>query len=607
MGTIQKHGKKSACFHSNWLRAICAMVTLAASININFPKQSYAAVEAQLSSNKITLGDSVELTLTVEGDFDSDSLQMPEVDGLQVSSSISTSRSYTYSNTRNTNKFRVTKTLILRITPQRMGVFEIPPIELTVDQNKEHTSPFTLTVTKPLSAEQVRASGKLPLMFAERKLSSQDVYITEPIMDTIKLYVKNKWGDLGHFGSENPLFKVFKVEPETSQERFQDHPYWVVTVRRILIPLNVGSLQLGEYGFQAEIVKSGAKNTQTFFGFALPSSMVHKKVSLPPKTITVKAVPDENKPEHFHGFVGDVELHSELSAKEVKVQDPLTLNLVFKGKGWLSSLSLKDPELPDAFKIYPDKPVVDESVSLLGIGGSKTFSYALVPLKEGVYDLGVFEWSYFDIETRSYRRLATQLGEVRVTANTALKTTASNPSDTDNTGSNPEVLQPVAEDSPNDMADPWRSSVMLPPLQVWLHSVLPPSLILLLLWTLLICLSVYRLLKWHRKLSTALSPHQKLAAVKKKVSSAIHNHDHQAIFDALAWYVSPEAGAAVAAYDIASKLQDETVFKEDYHILKELCAAIENQRFQLDKNPQIFGEKYWRRWQTVIGKWHSHS
>lgn len=123
-----------------------------------------------------------------------------------------------------------------------------------------------------------------------------------------------------------------------------------------------------------------------------------------PITVTVKDIPEEERPENYVGAFGVFRLDSELSPKTVKTGEAMTLTLTLLGEGsvldaYAPNLENKE-EITKRFKVYPPtEQLVD--------GGIK-WSWTLRPLAEGTEPFPALDVCYFDIKKCDFVTLSTE-------------------------------------------------------------------------------------------------------------------------------------------------------------------------------------------------------
>jgi hypothetical protein len=79
------------------------------------------------------------------------------------------------------------------------------------------------------------------------------------------------------------------------------------------------------------------------------------------------------------------------------------MTVLLSGRGNVKRIpDLKLPEL-EKIKVYADQPVLMEETDSKGVAGSKTMKWALVPEKEGEYQIPSLSISFFDTTSKQYR------------------------------------------------------------------------------------------------------------------------------------------------------------------------------------------------------------
>lgn len=131
--------------------------------------------------------------------------------------------------------------------------------------------------------------------------------------------------------------------------------------------------------------------------------------------MNVKSLPAYNGDVKFSGLVGRFDIKAEMEADMLKVGDSTTLSIVMNGTGNIMDVEEPEISIPDeAFKIYKDNPEEDIRLNPRGYSGKKIFRVALVPVKEGNYELEPIRFSYFDISKGRYETRSTRPFSIRV-------------------------------------------------------------------------------------------------------------------------------------------------------------------------------------------------
>jgi len=117
-----------------------------------------------------------------------------------------------------------------------------------------------------------------------------------------------------------------------------------------------------------------------------------------PLTLTVKNVPEENRPENYIGAFGEFDWNVEINPKKIQVGEPITLTATLQGNG--SVLNVKAPdiasnkEITDNFKVYPPTEETADGIAC--------FTYSLRPRHEGDIVFPSVPISYFDVRTEKF-------------------------------------------------------------------------------------------------------------------------------------------------------------------------------------------------------------
>ena len=568
-------------------------------LQIIFSEQAYASVKVIIEAREITLGETVDLTIETQG-MSQGNITPPVVDGLDFNV-VGNSKSQTIINGRSTVKNRIT----MRITPERSGIFQVPKIAIDIDGKKMQAQGFTLTVQEPQQFTNQQVEQLTPRFFIKRSVNKNQIYVKQPIIETIELFARAKIESLAKFGKNNPLVKIIENDnPTQSKQIISDKTYDVIKIQRVIIPLkSAPKTNSGSYGIEISYVHNNPKGSANFFGFSFSTSIKTKRISSKPDDFTVKTLPYTQVPDSFSGFVGDITLSANLSETQLELQKSTTLNIIFEGSGWISSLKAKDPYFSDDFKIYPDKPLVDEKIDeKTGLSGKKTFSYVLIPLKAGSHQLGSYQWSYFDISSQSYKTLLVDLGKLDVQANTSTSIAAksqnqkhptntleaedqssgSNLDDDQKSDENIENKASILPRSKQDFYYPWYRSIG--------SSYLFIVVFILIYGSILIGLAIASItISARNKKTKAIENWGSTHFVKcfvKDLKKSIAQRDESQLFETLCIYLfnNNKNLDTISAYDLSKKINTLNIESNDQKLLTDFIKKYEHNRYLSSKN-----------------------
>jgi hypothetical protein len=178
--------------------------------------------------------------------------------------------------------------------------------------------------------------------------------------------------------------------------------YWEYVFERTLFSEEVGEYDLGPVSlkgvFGTRANTQGRLEGEPIYAFA-------KTVR-----VRVKDVPTEGRPDSYTGAIGTFRLTSEISPREAKVGDPLTLTLSLTGVGTLDRTLAPDlnqlESMASRFKVYAATEETENSV--------RRFTYSLRPKHANVTELPAIPLSYFDVEDEEFVTLETDAIPVKI-------------------------------------------------------------------------------------------------------------------------------------------------------------------------------------------------
>ena len=149
-----------------------------------------------------------------------------------------------------------------------------------------------------------------------------------------------------------------------------------------------------------------------------------KKASSNKLSIQVKALPS-GAPKNFNGLVGSFSLDHEISKTKLKPGEAIDMQIKISGKGNLNTFDDPDIAFPNDFEQFD--PEIDNNVAYKssGISGNITYNYVLIPTFYGNYTIPAYSFSYFDIESKTYKNLST--GDISVEVEKTANSEPGNP------------------------------------------------------------------------------------------------------------------------------------------------------------------------------------
>ena len=133
---------------------------------------------------------------------------------------------------------------------------------------------------------------------------------------------------------------------------------------------------------------------------------VAKSLTAPGVTIHVAPLPS-GKPAGFSGGVGKFTITPSISQTEVQANEAVTIKLDISGAGNMKLLKTPAIDWPEGFEPYDPKVTNNFKTTTAGVSGTKSIEYLAIPRSGGDYTIPAVKFSYFDIEDKAYKTLAT--------------------------------------------------------------------------------------------------------------------------------------------------------------------------------------------------------
>jgi hypothetical protein len=350
-------------------------------------------------------------------------LRLPQMDNFQILMGPSTSQS-TSMTIINGNMERTTQyvfTYILKAN--NVGKYTINPATIMVKGNKIESNPIQIEVIKsddPKAATR-QSSGDDPAaasvsgddLFIVNTVNKKEVYKDEPIVMATKIYVRSLNLE-GISDIKAPPLQDFisqelpqKANLEWSVETLNGKTYNVATYQqKLLFPQKAGNITIPATEIEFLVKQRTARRSSSPFDDFFESNYrtIKKRVATKPITVLVKALP-AGAPADFAGIVGTFKMEVTTSKNKVAANDGVTLKINISGTGNHKLMNNPKLNVPTDFDQFDPKVTNDISNTSVGMTGTKTFEYLIIPRHAGNFTIPAVTLSYFDITTRSYKQL----------------------------------------------------------------------------------------------------------------------------------------------------------------------------------------------------------
>jgi len=203
--------------------------------------------------------------------------------------------------------------------------------------------------------------------------------------------------------SQSSDIRFLQFRPDFSMNQISNGGrfYPVYRYQRIGVASRAGNLKLV---FNTELILD-------YFSAGLAKERTYN-LATPPQSLTVKPLPIESQPSRFSGAVGEFSIDLTIDKARVRVNNPVELTLVIRGKGALDHVKMPQPEKGwEGFRVdmltpQTRPPMVDPSSRALH--SAKVFRTRLLPRKPGSINIPQIQFSYFDPLGKKYVEVKTE-------------------------------------------------------------------------------------------------------------------------------------------------------------------------------------------------------
>lgn len=377
-------------------------------------------------------------------------LRLPDLKGFEVlfGPSVSTSFSQSTINGKTTSESSVTYTYIL--TAEKEGTYTLAPASISVEGSNYKSNSLTIKVLPPDKNSPNRASAgasgsdnremassggsatiKASDAFIRAIISKQNVYEQEGFTVTFRLYTTLNVVDFGKI--EFPEFEGFMVEEvnlpgnqQLKMEHYNGRNYFTADLRKtLLFPQRSGKMTIPSGRIEMVFSVPSGRKVSTFFGTQEVAVDVKKPMVTNPVSIDVKPLPGD-KPADFSGAVGVFSMKPVISGQNTRANEAITIKLEISGTGNMKLIRNPEVKFPTNFEVYD--PTINNSLNVTtnGLTGIRTIEYLAIPRYEGNYTIPPIEFSYFDMNSHSYKTVASPEYTLNVAKGDPSKASANN-------------------------------------------------------------------------------------------------------------------------------------------------------------------------------------
>ena len=299
------------------------------------------------------------------------------------------------------------------LSPIKIGTYNIGQATIEVEGKVYKTLPLEIKVVgavKNPNKENDPNYVSDSEIYLTSEISKRSPYLNEGFSVVYKLYFSSNigitnWRELSSprytdFWSQNIDIDNYTIEEGT----YKGKPSRYVTLKKtVLYPQKEGELTIEPLSL--DITLQLPTNRRDFFGQRITKSS-QKVVTSGDQIISVKQLPNLNKPKDYNGAVGSFNFVATTSKRQLSVSEALELKLEIKGNGNLKLFQLPKLSLPSSLEIYEPEKTENISTNISGMRGTIRDIYTIVPSKPGKYKIPKIEFSYFDIKSKKYKTIS---------------------------------------------------------------------------------------------------------------------------------------------------------------------------------------------------------
>lgn len=382
------------------------------------------------ASSRVSAGENFRLTYTVSTQNVSDFRlgSVPEALEVITGPYTSSQSSFQMINGHTSSTSSVTYTFIL--CASKNGTFTISPAHVVANGRRLASKAVKITVSGASQSgngsprmhddsdnqPRLREAGT-PIqggdLFIKVSANKRRVHEQEPVLLTYKVYtlvdlteLEGKMPDLTGFHTQEiplPQQKSYHIE------RVNGRAYRCVTWSQyVMYPQMTGKLEIPSITFTGTVIQQN-RNVDPFEAFLNGGSgyiEVKKKIKAPGVTIQVDPLP--KRPANFSGGVGKFNISAQISKKEIRANEPVTIRVVVGGIGNLKLIKQPVVNFPKDFDKYDAKITDKTKLTSNGVEGNMIYDFLAVPRNQGKYEIPAVEFTYYDVSTNSYKTIKTQ-------------------------------------------------------------------------------------------------------------------------------------------------------------------------------------------------------
>lgn len=358
---------------------LAALVILVMALGGNV---ALGAVTASLDRDRVSLGDTVRLTITA-----TDNEELSEANLRSLGEDFEVLGSSTSSNTSIINgRMSQSRQVIIDLAPTRHGNLQIPSIHMG-----QSTTPSLRVVVEP--APDTPTGGQNVVFEAE--VDQHSVYVQGQVILTLRVLqsVNLEGRSISELKLDNAFVKP--LEQHSFQRTIDGRPWLVDELRYAIFPEQSGALEIPAQAFSGRM----SQGRRSFFDLGSSGQLLRRST----EAISINVLP---RPDSFTADTWlparrlSLEENWSTPPEQLRVGESATRTIRIMGEG------LQGAQLPpilftptEGLKYYPDQPRISEQEIASGLQGVREDSAAVVPTRAGTYLIPEIRIPWWDTQT----------------------------------------------------------------------------------------------------------------------------------------------------------------------------------------------------------------
>ena len=382
-------------------------------------------IESYFEPSAITLSNNCVYKVIIQGSQNSPKGAIPSVTGLEISNNPQTFRKVSLINGVTSIKLE----LSFSVRPKKEGTFNMPSWPISIDGKSYNVPAAPLRVLAPTQQdianqqkEKQQQNDLKQAAFIEFSMPRDYVYVGETVVSEVGLFL---WDRMPFTRIENaPVkesegFSATELGQPTEKRNVLKHnkSYTTYSWKIGLTSTSAGNHSLS-YHSNVRIRTNSKRSSpfhspffnDPFFGFGREESI---KISSNKNSVEVRPLPTTGRPSSFGGAIGAFEANSKVDLDHVSLGDPVRLTFSISGRGNFTAMPAPSLETNNAFKVGPPA-FLFEGDSQTKFEGIQNFEYVITPIKSGLLNIPVLNFSYFDPNLEEYKLLRSSQHTLRV-------------------------------------------------------------------------------------------------------------------------------------------------------------------------------------------------